>query len=426
MKPDISKTKLFPKLMAVRFLLLTLLLVSLVLIANKSHLRLLIRGHLDYARAQGYPTTMAKLYAFYEYPPPGENAADLYLEAFDYFVDWDEEDERLLPIFGEVQITPGQYMDEPTLQLVSQYLADNKETLNLLHRAAIFPQCRYPIESDDKFFSIDHYRGIRQSINLLALESLYYAHMQRFDLAAQTLMDSFALSNSLKNEPLLVSWLVKIACDEVNFSIVENIINLTPLPKLYLAEIENAITHIDYDDTRKKALRGEYAFAFEYNSICFNEKEQLLYLENLWNCLDILKLSMPERFRATEKNVSLDAPYIFNEELYKQAINTLWYSMVIHIRYETNKRLAIMTLAIERYRHDLNKLPDSLNDLAPRYLNTVIKDPYDGSDLRYKKLEIGYVVYSVGEDLTDNNGTKEDANGKSYAPHTDITFTVRR
>ena len=232
MKSVTPKTKLTSKTCLGKLLLLSLLLASLVLIANKSYLRLLIRGHLDYARAQGYPTTKAELYAFYEYPPPGENAADLYLEAFEYFTEWDEPNQNLLPLVGYADLpSPGEYMDEQTLQIVSQYLDDNRDALVLLHRAAVFPHCRYPVETEVSYIqAIDHLGAIRHGNMLLALESMYYANMQRLDLAAQTLIDSFVLANSLKNEPLFVSWLVKVACDELNNSIVDNIINLTPMP----------------------------------------------------------------------------------------------------------------------------------------------------------------------------------------------------
>ena len=427
MKSDTPKTQAGSNGGIVNILLLSLLLASTVLIVNKSYLKLLIRGHRVYARAQGYPTTMAELYAFYEYPPPGENAAYLYLEAFEYFVEWDEEDRKLLPIFGDVEIPPGEYMDETTLQVVSQYLDDNHDALILLHRAVLFPQCRYPIESNDNFISISHFREIRHGIKLLALESMYYVNIQRLDLADQTLIDSFILANSLKNEPLLTSWLVKAACDALNYSIVEDIINLTALPPGFQTELVNRITQIDFDNALKRAVIGEYAFAFdERYSICFQGREQVLYLENLGNCLDTMELSMPERFHVVEKKVQLDDILVFHESLFQQAINPLWYSIHFSILYETKKRLVITALSIEQYRHDHNELPESLKELVPDYLDAVLKDPYDGSVLRYKILEKGYVVYSVGEDLTDNDGTKEDANGDAYTPGADITFTVRR
>ena len=491
MKSDTPKTKPGTKRCLGKLLLLSLLLASLVLIANKSYLRhsnktmfshvchseqceksrssgpmenlrfaqgdmrgillecfrLLVRGHLNYARAQGYPTTMEELYARYEYPPPGENAADLYLEAFEYFVEWNEEDERLLPIFGDVHIPPGQCMDEPTLQLVSQFLDDNHDALILLHRAALFPQCRYPIESDDKIYSIDHYRGIRQSINLLALESLYYANTQRFDLAAQTLLDSFSLANSLKQEPLLTSWLTRTACDGfLNISILENIMNLDSLPKYYLTEIKKTLRNINYDYELKRAMAGGYAFDFKeelrswektsyklskldllwYKISGRYERKQLVYFNKLQDCIEALEHPISYRIRIAASIKDWPNRLSDRVSIFQNIINSTVYVFIINAKYETVRRIVITALAVEQYRLDHNKLPVFLHRLVPEYLKSVIKDPYDGQDLRYNKLEKGYVVYSVGEDLTDNDGTKENTNGKPFAQGTDITFTVRR
>ncbi len=458
MKSDSVKTKRCSKIWVAKLLLLSLIFASLVLIANKSYLRLLIRGHLDYARAHGYPTTMAELYAFYEYPPPGENAADLYLEAFDYFVEWDEEDQKLVPFIGEYDFPPpGEYMDEPTLQLVSQYLADNKEALILLHRAVIFPQCRYPVETELSYIqAIDHLGAIRHGAMLLALESMNYANVQQLDLCAQSLLDSFALSNSLGQEPLFSSMGTRKICDALNISILEDILNLTDITDRYLVDLKNVLTAINYDYELKRAMIGEYVKALNLNSFFFEsgrvgdfrdrstifwdscigtyDRAQIQCLNSIRDCFVALSLPYSDRIHneyfhddlmfmsmsgISDIRTLLDVIVIETKSKLRRAMN-------INSRYESSRRVTIMALAIEQYRHEHKNLPDSLNELVPDYINTVLKDPYDDQDLRYKKLEKGYVVYSVGEDCTDNHGKKEDANGIPYAPGTDITITVRR
>jgi hypothetical protein len=67
-------------------------------------------------------------------------------------------------------------------------------------------------------------------------------------------------------------------------------------------------------------------------------------------------------------------------------------------------------------------------DLVPTYLDAVPKDPFDGSELRYKKLETGFTVYSVGEDKRDDGGKERQPRGKrKKAPYSwDISFIVER
>ena len=69
------------------------------------------------------------------------------------------------------------------------------------------------------------------------------------------------------------------------------------------------------------------------------------------------------------------------------------------------------------------KLPDALGEVVPAYLDAVPRDPFDGAELRYKRLEKGYVVYSIGEDGSDDGG-KERSKGKKQ--NCDETFIVER
>ena len=59
-------------------------------------------------------------------------------------------------------------------------------------------------------------------------------------------------------------------------------------------------------------------------------------------------------------------------------------------------------VAIERWRlaHS-GRLPDMLAELVPAYLAAVPLEPFDAQPVRYKKLPVGYVVYSVGSGWTD-------------------------
>ena len=83
-------------------------------------------------------------------------------------------------------------------------------------------------------------------------------------------------------------------------------------------------------------------------------------------------------------------------------------------------------LAIERYRLAAGKLPDALADLVPAYLDSVPKDPFDGNELRYRKLEAGYVVYSIGDDLNDDGGKEKPTGKKKKGESWDVTFIVER
>jgi len=103
---------------------------------------------------------------------------------------------------------------------------------------------------------------------------------------------------------------------------------------------------------------------------------------------------------------------------------------VIRSELTETARLATAScgLAVERYRLAHGALPEKLRDLVPRYIPDVPLDPFDGKPLRYRHLERGYAVYSVGLDGNDDGGTEPlpAVRGKPNTPSDDITFIVER
>ena len=75
-------------------------------------------------------------------------------------------------------------------------------------------------------------------------------------------------------------------------------------------------------------------------------------------------------------------------------------------RMEAMHDAAIVTIAAERFRMAERRWPDSYDELRPKYLRRVPVDPFGDGPLRFKRLPNGLVVYSVGFDQTDNDGSR--------------------
>jgi hypothetical protein len=94
-------------------------------------------------------------------------------------------------------------------------------------------------------------------------------------------------------------------------------------------------------------------------------------------------------------------------------------------------RTALASLALERWRlaHD-GTLPERLDDLVPQFLPSVPADPFDGKPLRFKKLERGYCIYSVGPNRQDDGGKEMPPRSakltREQRESYDIVFTVQR
>lgn len=73
--------------------------------------------------------------------------------------------------------------------------------------------------------------------------------------------------------------------------------------------------------------------------------------------------------------------------------------------HQSELRTALAVLAVERYRLAQGAWPKALVDLVPAYISEVPRDPFDGQPLRYTRTEDGVVIYSVGPDGVDDQGT---------------------
>jgi hypothetical protein len=72
---------------------------------------------------------------------------------------------------------------------------------------------------------------------------------------------------------------------------------------------------------------------------------------------------------------------------------------------ETERRMVITVVALERYRLRHGEYPARLEDLTPDFLKKVPIDFMDGKPLRYRRNNDGtFLLYSVGEDGKDDGG----------------------
>ena len=74
-------------------------------------------------------------------------------------------------------------------------------------------------------------------------------------------------------------------------------------------------------------------------------------------------------------------------------------------RAETERRLAVTALALERYHRRHGQYPEKLTELTPDFLKAPVRDFMDGRSLRYHRADGGhFILYSVGLDGVDDGG----------------------
>jgi hypothetical protein len=87
------------------------------------------------------------------------------------------------------------------------------------------------------------------------------------------------------------------------------------------------------------------------------------------------------------------------------SVYVLTFQITLALKCNTNVDIAATRtlLAMKAYKLDKGRLPETLEQLVPDYLDAVPIDDFDGKPIRYNAAK--KIIYSVGKDLEDNGGT---------------------
>jgi hypothetical protein len=251
------------------------------------------------------------------------------------------------------------------------------------------------------------------------------------------------LGDSLRRQTVLLTYLVRIACHAVALTGLERALNTTNLTEQQLAELNDVLTEVAATTDLTEAIVGERCYLIE---LCQNPPLQnspagriirglggfmmAIALNDVLNyttdCLDAARLPSTQR-QARFSEIDNDANGC--SFLLHPALKILVPSMIrvagLDLRFHAHVQLARIALAVERYRLATGgEPPAQLEALVPRFLEQVPIDPFDGWPIRYRRLEPGYLLYSVDTDGQDNGG-RERSEVKSGEPF-DWCFIVTR
>jgi hypothetical protein len=408
-------------------------------------------------RKKGYPATLAELDAWYQPVPDSENAALRYLEAF------------ALPAFvekpGETFMTSswpsrGRSLTERDRSELMDLVTEDQVALHLLHAAQAFTRSRYPIDLKQGAVTLlPHLAKLKRAVSLLTSEAVLDAADGKTEDATQAMVAAGHAADSVADEPVLISQLLRMACWGIIESRLERVLSLTTLQDGQLALLQKMFSDAKRPQALVCGLVGEQAngVAFFYERKQQKElfpapssrsaarwqqlqtpvfigllkmtglfqKDKAFYFDALATNIATAELPFPDRVKQSQVTASMLPPgnrfYIISRIILPALLKAFTRDADAVARLRT----AQSVLAVERFRlthgHDL---PATLGELVPSYLAFVPMDPYDGKPLHFKKWDSRYVIYSIGSDGNDDGGV--ESNAKNSSTGRDLTFTVER
>jgi hypothetical protein len=416
--------------------LVVVLLVGLVAVLVLVHRNQLDR-RLAALRVAGYPTSFAELAEYNRLPEGAPNAAGIYERAFAAFVP--PVDGVNTPRLGRAALPErGAPLPEAMSKAIAECLAANRECLSLLHEAAGIKDCRYDW---DYAGALPELADFRKCAQLLQLATLAQAEQGHTDAALGYVKDGLRLSDSLRREPTLITYLVRIASSAVALSSLERALNVTPFTDGQLQDLSGTLGERAGQFDLAEALITERCLAIEYArdpsrttvsglgrtvlSLPGVRSTGLVdILDHMGSCVEAARLPLTERVARFRKIGAELNQLSFLHVTVKVLAPSLVRVAELDLRFHAHLDLARTALATERYRLATGTIPDRLEQLVPQYLEQVPIDPFDGRPLRYRRTSPGYVLYSIMEDGQDNGGRERD-DVKKGEPY-DWCFIVTR
>lgn len=404
---------------------------------------------------EGAPISFSDLDEMDALPPGVPNAADFYLQAFEYYQKPDKTLKPYLPHHG------GYVMDEnksllpdEVMNAIAIFLEANAQTLALLDQGALIEHCVYPRERPLNMDKQDLFVNIKNCGWLLSGRILYLAQTHQTEKLSAAIHSLLKFAESPIRQGILVDEMIAAAMKVLAVNSLEYALSQVIFTNAELANLQQQFYDIqDLEAGYRGFIKDRIYFLisvlspfderFEppthlnrwrervYSVLGLMQKEYVMHLDYFERCIDAAQLPLHER---THKfgEIHMDfAEDVSRWQIYIFSISANMKCAEIDMRVIGRLRCAEMALAIERYRLARGEVPGSLEDLVPEFMEAVPLEPFDGEPLRYiRHEEGGYTLYCIGDDWVDNGGLSKEQmaeqTGEADPEEYDWPFTVKR
>jgi hypothetical protein len=381
-------------------------------------------------RAEGLPTNAVELNGYYSVPSGVTDTTELWTAAT-AAIRSARIDHRgkTIPIIGTGPTpipNPGQEWAE--LEASHMFLEELNEEMQLIRQAAeVGGMARYPVDFRNGVNTLlPNTQESRSLTRLLTLSANVNAHEDKIHEVLNDVVGIFAVSDSLRGEPLLISQLLRIANHAAGCELAAKVLPFCNWTDEELVTLQLAIARAEFRAEMLRAIHGERTVClheldttvgFPFRSPNKSKALELFRdyteeLESSWQEAMRQCENLEKRMKAKSGNVISRLPYMGVMSLPP----ALRQAVISGTRAEARQNCMIATIAAYRYRLQYGKLPASLadlkefipGDLATR--NQRLTDPYDGQPLRFKSDSSSVVIYSIGINRLDDGGVISNDN----------------
>jgi hypothetical protein len=367
--------------------------------------------------------------------PDEQNAAIEYINAINLYV---EEPDELRDLYEYVQ--QNIWIEEASALL--PWLKDNAAAIAAVRDGAKKKDCAFPLlkELEESFVAalLPHLSTMRALARLLVIQGKYLESHKKYREALDIYLAVTRMGYHVSKEPILISGLVGLAVDAIGAKAIEGCVLRNDLDARTLTYVLDSLQSApSAAQNYVLSLSGEKAFGMSVVDDFFERRLSIADLtgdrpnlrevfpliavrslglraivkadfRKYWNWMDEWnRLPAHIAFRPENKRDHEIVKEFPAWSLAKMLVPALSHARVAFVRSEAKRAILIAQVALEVYRNEKGKYPRTLDQLKGT-LDVIPIDPFSNEPLKYRRTEDGYVVYSVNENLVDDQGEQSD------------------
>ncbi|MHB1455579.1 MAG: hypothetical protein ACYC0V_01555 [Armatimonadota bacterium] len=402
-------------------------------------------------KSQGAPVSMLEFGK--DATPDSQNAASVYLKIFEKIGRPIIYENGVPREVNKNKATPGwmafylaRTNDKRTPEMwknARKSIASYPDVSALVDKAISMPHCKFKTNWKDSPGTLfPYHQCIRELSRIIHTKAIIDAKDGNMDSAVKNTCRIFGISKSIRNEPVLVGQLVRIAVIGIGARCVRDI-SSNGFTDNQVDMLEKALADTDIYEGYVMALKGERAFAITTLNMTitgdrnlFGEKnpirrQSLISRVGLYLVRPYIYADAMTYLKAASKNISDAAvPVMFREnrnlkEMEISPVKTLqrtilgnpltFYSrMLLSLVSKAEQQRDVCEtrilgcrtmLMIVKYKNRFGAYPESLGALKSQLKVNVPVDPMSGKDFDYKRQGgDGFFLYSIGANLRDDGG----------------------
>jgi hypothetical protein len=338
-----------------------------------------------------------------------------------------------LPIQGDVEYPPlGTPMPEPMRMATALFLENESDAFDLIDDGAQYEAARYPVQftTPPGANPFPHLGTVRHAVRGQLLRTLYVSGRGEPDALVAEFDKLVSVAGSLREEPILISQMVAIATTRLALDAAERVLNENELTAEHLRQLDAALARLDDEDGLVRAFVGERCYssslmARQLGVPIVGAFFRADYLGGMDEFIEIAEDGLPERLDDYRAKFGVSGPSYARPLSAVMAPNLL-RSMQSHYEGRSLLQAARAAVAIEIWRSEGGELPDDVSGFPADIRENWPVDPFSGDPFIFKRLDQGFIVYSVGGDFEDDGGVPEDAEPDAHRENhlEDVIFRI--